>query len=368
MTIKSGLQTRVHEVRGYKKRRHPGDIGVEVELEGSFSGLKDGYWTWKEEGSLRNGMEFVLINPVTVANLPKALDDFEAMMKNSTIIKSIRCSTHIHVNVEDLTMEELYNAITAYYLLEEILVRTQGPLRTGNLFCLRMSDAENISHDLRLSLKESAFILDFSQNEHKYGALNLAAPQHFGSLEFRFLLPMTTRKDIEFWSMLLFDLIRNGSRIPVTEQVRRMERGPIDFVRELVGETRFKMLLDMLPASPSVEELLFVNYDHVMKIGNVLDNLKVKQKFKLPKHLWNPDIVSTEEPPRKKKGWSPTGGSPFQFSAIDDGDSAIQAFVAQAGAVWGNNPSNVPVSPAPPPPTDWLIQDEIPQDDFDPFD
>ena len=366
MTIKFGLQARVHDVRGFKCRRHKGDIGIEVELEGSFTGLKDTYWTWKEEGSLRNGMEFVLHHPVTRANLPKALDDFEAMMKGSTVIKSIRCSTHMHVNIEEFTMEALYNAITAYYLLEEVLVRSQGSVRTGNLFCLRMSDAEHISHDLRVSVKDSAYILDFSQNEHKYGALNLGAPGYFGSLEFRFLLPMTDKAELEFWALLLLDLVQNASKIPSIEQVRMVEKSPMDFAREVIGEVRIKKLLGMLPSPGVLEELVYTNLDHIIKIANLIENEKVKKKFKLPKHLWEPDLVNDEMPKPGKKGSGNPTNNPFLNTVA--GDEAIASFVAQVGAAFGNEgPTVSPASLSPPPPPphpDWtIVDDDVP--DFD---
>src|SRR5690606_25615934 len=131
-----------------------GDIGLEIEVEGSLKAIADvhaqpKYWTSKQEGSLRGGVEYVLYSPVPMKELPDALDEIGKVFEQCPkIVRSIRCSTHMHVNVSDLTIQQIYNVIGYYYLIEDILVNTQGPVRKGNLFCLRMSDAEFLAEAL----------------------------------------------------------------------------------------------------------------------------------------------------------------------------------------------------------------------------
>ena len=216
------LDTRVSE---WSRKRGPGgEIGVEVELEGTLhtGDLANRFWIVKPEGSLREGYEYVLAKPTKLSELIAVGKEFDGMMEKSRPKKTIRCSTHIHVNVNNKTIRQLYNIIGYYYLVEELLVRTQGPVRTGNLFCLRMSDAEDIGDQLVYSAEEH-HITCFNQSNNKYGALNLAAPIKFGSLEFRFLLPMTSWKEIDFWVGLLHQMVNTAENLSIRDAVRFVE-------------------------------------------------------------------------------------------------------------------------------------------------
>lgn len=272
------LDTRVSE---WSRKKPRGEIGVEVELEGVLDngGLGSKYWIVKPEGSLRDGCEYVLASPARLEDLDDVGREFDGMMKKSKPKKTIRCSTHIHVNVNNKKLREVYNIIGYYYLIEELLVRTQGPARTGNLFCLRMSDAENIGEQLLFSTEDS-HITVFSQNQNKYGALNLAAPMKFGSLEFRFLLPMTSWKEISIWIHLLHRLVNTAKDISIGDSVKYvLEDTPRDFLRRVFTKEQTDFILGHF-GTTLAKELLLENFDYIEELSKSLTKTPF---FKLPK-------------------------------------------------------------------------------------
>lgn len=234
---KSTKAPTILELTGHKNVQ--GDIGIELEIEGSglvpAGGPECKYWFGKPESSLRDGFEYVLAKPIRLDKLPDACNELKGLLgKASKLRRSIRCSTHFHINVLPLTIEQLYNFYVYYYLVEDFLVGTQGPLRVGNLFCLRMSDAEGVAQRLVDSIERREMIFHFSKNENKYGALNLAAPAIFGSVEFRFFRPMTILAEMEWWARLLYRLVRVAADIPMEVSLDTLENQGSDALLKLV--------------------------------------------------------------------------------------------------------------------------------------
>lgn len=250
-----------------KRKGVKGDIGIEVELEGGANlklvpGMPK-YWRAKPEQSLRNGMEYYLESPVSIKELNLALDEYELSMSASKPLKTLRCSTHIHVNVLDKTIREIYNILGFYFLVEDTLVRTQGHLRMGNLFCLRMSDAESMAPQIRSSIINGEYFRHFNMQSFKYGAINLAAPNKFGSLEFRFLRPITDKNDLKFWCTLLYDLVQNASKIPIDVHIKNVQNlSPKDFLKT-VWSDEVITFLEQYESFDSMAEAFLGNLDYV---------------------------------------------------------------------------------------------------------
>lgn len=264
-----------------------GDIGLEIEVEGSLKAIADvhaqpKYWTSKQEGSLRGGVEYVLYSPVPMRRLPDALDEIgKVFEKCPKIVRSIRCSTHMHVNVSDLTIQQIYNVIGYYYLIEDILVNTQGPIRKGNLFCLRMSDAEFLAEALIDSAQmindpSRGFCLTrFDAHNFKYGALNLAAPTKFGSLEFRFLRPMTDKADLGFWSGVFYTLVHEAKNISLEESLRKAEELTPQGFLELVFPSNVATRMTEGISPTELSEMLLQNYDHIWNLSRSFDDTDI---------------------------------------------------------------------------------------------
>ena len=121
------------------------EIGIEVEMEGSYlGGEKIKGWLREGDGSLRgHSVEFILNSPLSEKKAYIKLDAlYKSLKNNSHMDPSNRCAVHIHINCQNMEIKEVYNYISLYLILEDVILSWCGEEREGNLFCLRAKDAE----------------------------------------------------------------------------------------------------------------------------------------------------------------------------------------------------------------------------------
>ena len=144
-------------------------FGVEIEMEGKtpiFRLSKDNeVWNWVNDGSLKSpvdNIEYVFKTPLPLDKAIKGVSDlYDTLKKNSTVIaNSMRAGVHIHVNCQNLTIRQLFTFLAAYHAMEIVITRSFGEDRVGNLFCLRLIDADFLTTAIRLGL-ESERIRDY---------------------------------------------------------------------------------------------------------------------------------------------------------------------------------------------------------------
>jgi hypothetical protein len=237
-----------------------GEIGLEIEVEGTnlpgYHRNEEGnvavpmrnHWRIENDGSLRTNnpgdeaCEYVLRNPVSRDDLSKALDFFTKKWSDAgaTSYDTYRCSVHVHLNVSDWPMRRVYSFLTAWFILEELLVDwADGGTnhRVGNRFCLRAKDAEGIIDRLQQMAKE-----DFrgrpDRNTLKYGAVNIAALAQYGSLEFRALRGTTDTKLIRTWVDMLLRIKDFAAKYDNPNEIIQdfSGRDPIAWAREVLGD------------------------------------------------------------------------------------------------------------------------------------
>ena len=105
-----------------------------------------------------------------------------------------RTSTHVHVNVQLLNIEELRTLLYLYILVEEALFRQAKPYRRHNIHCV----------PLRFTCLGTAVgkLTTFSgllSSWHKYSALNLLPMKKLGTVEFRHMHGMDSYDDLHNW-------------------------------------------------------------------------------------------------------------------------------------------------------------------------
>jgi hypothetical protein len=176
-----------------------GEVGVELEMEGDNlpTGISAGKkmptrWNTVNDGSLRasdginpGGREYVLASPVE-------RDEYEIMIRHifrvleetgAEVILSNRTSTHIHIDISKLLINQIVSFIVLWNIFEEAIVNSCGDSRIGNLFCLRTKDCSQAIEAFQRGIQKG---LSFNIGEnHKYLACNYYAMPHYGSLEFR---------------------------------------------------------------------------------------------------------------------------------------------------------------------------------------
>lgn len=225
----------------------PGMFGIEIEAEGKHMGeVANKLWHTEDDGSLRGNFpdsraEFVLNKPVTRENVLPALDNLRAELDGfgAEFAFSYRTSVHIHMNVQELTHAQLMNVIYTYLLLEEPLMNFCGKSRKANRFCLRLGDAEGVLDTMKMLFKGGFKDLNnFQGDKVRYCAINLAALQKYGSLEFRAMRGNIDPAIIKTWTEALYAIREYSVKTENPKAVlAHLERvGVKAFMKEILGD------------------------------------------------------------------------------------------------------------------------------------
>ena len=249
-----------------KKRFSPLDeIGLELELEGErFIRGDHDVWLVGDDGSLRRGgVEFIFRKPQKVGNIKSIMDAWAIANKDSIIYPSIRTSTHIHLNVCQYTVFDLYKFLTFYYMVEGMLITSQGRDRESNLFCLAITDIEAFFEWIIQEILSEEFLLNIARSENRYGALNLCALHKFGSIEFRFLkgIDFNTYKNVWRWTTELHHAFQVASEFDSPADILTLFRNVKN--REFL-QTFFSAPFIENILLPPVREKLGLFYDSII--------------------------------------------------------------------------------------------------------
>lgn len=214
-------------------------FGIELEVENgsipdAFS--SQNFWTYIEDGSLRNsGLEFVS-RPLASDELDVALRLFYGWMGRMDYTGSVRTSTHVHVNVLDHTMEELGAVLAAYSIVEPLLFKVCGSEREECIYCVPWYRA-----DEQVGLAAQAINQQRSRyfgNACKYSSLYLEPLVRFGTLEFRHAPLFREQREIRLWIDLIrriaYDSIATWGTAEAVLQA--YDNGCDAFLNELFGE------------------------------------------------------------------------------------------------------------------------------------
>lgn len=182
-----------------------GEIGIEVEVEGTNLPQINSSWRKVHDGSLRGeSAEYVLKTPAKREAVPKLLAALETALTADGVgvIDSNRTGVHIHLNFLRNTQEEVFKFITLYAIYEDLLVQFCGDDRVGNHFCLRMRDARELLKDLSRAA-EVGDLFQIATDDNRYAALNIKALRTYGSLESRSMRGTVSADLLQTWINLL---------------------------------------------------------------------------------------------------------------------------------------------------------------------
>jgi len=246
------------------------DIGIEIEAEFTcpLPMLEIPFWGITEDHSLRGySAEFVTKTPIKIENVDKTLNVLKQTLKSCgvQVLDSFRAGVHIHVNCQDLTLNQVGNFAAVYYCLERMLTKFCGPTREGNFFCLRLKDAEAPLFHLILALQKNN-PHPLNTDNLRYSALNFRSLFKHGSLEFR---AMATRPDfsrISEWAKILYALkeyaVTLEKRPRIAEDISFL--GPEMWARQVLGDQYFALLKyencekDIMSSMRNVQELIYL--------------------------------------------------------------------------------------------------------------
>ena len=168
-------------------------VAIELEIETTkplqSMNYVDPYFTIHRDGSLgSSGLELVSREPFDLTKeWPDISKNLALFFKENTFADSDRTSTHVHINVHDLTYLQIYMYCVLFWYFEEMFFQVVKESRKNNMYCLSLNDSTTFLEDF-ISISEGKKILDRTiRNNQRYANLNLASLSKFGSLEARWL-------------------------------------------------------------------------------------------------------------------------------------------------------------------------------------
>jgi len=218
-------------------------VGIEIELENLEGMFRYGrspnlvYWNAVGDGSLRNhGVEFITRGDGVGGDvLYSAAIEVQEFLKNLNPDPSWRCSTHIHVDIRDLNLEQLKLFIIAYAYFERFIFKECGWGRYKNNFCVPLGLAQDQIETVSTLFQYddlSAFLRHARDTWPKYTAINLGVADSLGTFEFR--MPQPTYNAVE--------LIKTSNRFLALKRMSKEWTGePVGFI-EYLASTDIRLL------------------------------------------------------------------------------------------------------------------------------
>lgn len=178
-------------------------VGIECEIENVMKidpNIATMFWSVKEDGSLRNhGREFVTPGVIPVSLAEPALNLlFNGL--NSNIDFSSRTSCHVHLDVRQLSLQQLVALTLAYTAVENLLFKFVGNNRRNNIFCVPLTET-GLLEAFGQSPKKFMWAVDSYWS--KYTAFNLLPITTQGSVEFRHMPGTNSIPMLLHWIELL---------------------------------------------------------------------------------------------------------------------------------------------------------------------
>lgn len=208
----------------YKFQVRGGDVGTEVETE--FHALPAEPvipgWVVHQEGSIRGiAREFVTDGPVPFHRKRSAYEALASVLDKLQVVKeSHRTSIHNHINVSRISPMQTWTAATLYWMVENLLFSYCGEDRVGNLFCLRLNDAEGLLSDVFDDLNaDYPFKTLLGNDDLRYAGLNINAIRKFGSLEFRGMRGVYDLETLDTWSTACYNIVHGAGRYQSPEHL-----------------------------------------------------------------------------------------------------------------------------------------------------
>jgi hypothetical protein len=192
-------------------------VGIEIEMEEvERDTLKTlaatGFWQVKSDTSLRGNSGELVSVPLFGSDLRQALSDVTNVFrrtKKPTFNR--RTSLHIHMDVMDMSPQELIRFFLLYCAFERTLFTLCDETRQNNPYCLPVWRSENTKQEMALIIEG---IEDGSKRATqmllsrwaKYNALNLNNITGIGTVEFRHMHGTINATEITQWIMMLMSI------------------------------------------------------------------------------------------------------------------------------------------------------------------
>lgn len=120
---------------------YPGNRLVGVELEFDAGGARFNMpdlpkgWEWQYDGSLANGREFVLKQPLCYDKLVEKVKSLSQALSKANVYSRKTGGFHVHVQINDYTLEDCARLAELYRLFQPAINKLVAKSRIRNYFC-----------------------------------------------------------------------------------------------------------------------------------------------------------------------------------------------------------------------------------------
>lgn len=231
------IMSKVYEIFGPDMPLSGLKFGCEFELESirEVDLTTNLFRDCTEDNSLRNnGREFIT-KPLSMSEAIQA----HASLFNGKAVQyecmddvcTDRCSTHVHVNFQDVEADKVKQFIRLYALIEPLFFNAVAESRQNNIYCVPLSSTTLLRKVL------SADLSYLTEIWHKYAAFNVKPLAQLGTIEFRhfeatmdtakvsrwlrmiealYMFNMNTEVDVLITDSVLYRLVNSVSDMPYT--------------------------------------------------------------------------------------------------------------------------------------------------------
>lgn len=234
-------------------------IGVEHELEGVPNPPSVDGWRTETDGSLRNnGIEYVFDGPAGGAVAEARIAEFAKRIDGVGYIINERTSTHVHIDFRDATVRDVARFVAVYCLLEDVLFQMCDKSRIDNPFCVPFRSSQRMLSAMRRMLERGSFDTRSISHELRYGALNLASLQRYGTVEVRMRETVIDPEELIFWCNIFLAIkqfVRSWTDVDPINVVQTMSAAGVDTVmRTILTEDIWS---GVCKAVPNAEDMVF---------------------------------------------------------------------------------------------------------------
>jgi hypothetical protein len=288
--------------------------GIEVEAEGLTVGQaarmrwSPGFselWGYHEDGSLRNGIEFVS-RPLSTDQVPQAIERLWPGVVPRHAAPSGRTGVHIHASCLGLNTDHVLKIARYYALLEPVMFSIAGASREENIFCIPWYRGDDeakrvygvLSNEQAASKHRTAMFVHRRPPTCKYSALNITPLVNFGTIEFRHAPTYDNREDATAWYNAVRAIYLTHKRKEDPLEFWR-ESGPEAVAAAVFGEdvasrhVNLSALIDEYDTERTAL-LLYPKKAVVSKEWGTPPMLKVKPKASAPRE--EPDLDEYDSP------------------------------------------------------------------------
>lgn len=268
-------------LRGRENIREGTYFGIELEIEGvSSDDVPESLRRFSKvvgDGSLREGIE-VVTNPLSLEEVAEFASMYSRWARKHPVSLSERCSTHIHVNVQDMDYEQLRSFLWLSVAVEGVLLSYCSSQRQNNTYTYPTSKTVNMVSVYRelLLRSQSGNLSGFVRNVPKYTAVGIFRFHDYGTVEFRMFDATTDANTLVSWCSMINEL-RDLAMTNTVEQLR--DRKIQEGVLSLLTTT----IINYRGAAADLNDLTFILEKGIQMANDIVTPVLTREQI-MAKH------------------------------------------------------------------------------------